>query len=219
MQARLAATLVPARAEALPDVRLVASTNRDLQAAMKAGEFSEELFSRLGMFMLRTAPLRARVDAIAPLIDRFVRKHSRRLARTVTAIDPDSLAELQRYAWPGNVRELEHLVERALVTSDGPVLKIVTDPLASTTPTERAALLAATGTGHRFVAGTLDLEDTMATGLHAVQREHILRVLHATHWVIEGNSGAALKLGMKPATLRHRMKKLGISRAQAAPSP
>ena len=65
----------------------------------------------------------------------------------------------------------------------------------------------------------IDLENTESTGLHHVQREHILRVLNATHWVIEGNSGAALKLGMKPATLRHRMKKLGISRAQVAPAP
>jgi GAF domain-containing protein len=62
------------------------------------------------------------------------------------------------------------------------------------------------------------LDENEITGLHHVQREHILRVLNATHWVIEGNSGAALKLGMKPATLRHRMKKLGISRAQNAPA-
>jgi transcriptional regulator with GAF, ATPase, and Fis domain len=64
-------------------------------------------------------------------------------------------------------------------------------------------------------AGAIDFDDTLNTGLHAVQREHILRVLNATRWVIEGNSGAALRLGMKPATLRHRMKKLGISRAQS----
>jgi GAF domain-containing protein len=77
---------------------------------------------------------------------------------------------------------------------------------------------AATGV-HRVLASAtplVDLDDNAVTGLHHVQREHILRVLNATHWVIEGNSGAALKLGMKPATLRHRMKKLGISRSQAA---
>jgi transcriptional regulator with GAF, ATPase, and Fis domain len=180
---------------------------------VKRGEFSEDLYARLAMLPIRTPPLRARVEDIATLIDRFVRKHARRLGRTVTALDPDSLAELQRYAWPGNVRELEHLVERTLVTSDAPVLKIVTDPLASTTPTERAALFAATGTGPPY------LDDSMATGLHVVQREHILRVLNATHWVIEGTSGAALKLGLKPATLRHRMKKLGISRALNQPLP
>jgi formate hydrogenlyase transcriptional activator len=219
MQTRLSSTLAAGRADALPDVRLVSSTNRDLQTAVTRGEFRAELYSRLAVFPIRTPPLRARVEDIAPLIDSFVRKHARRLARTAAAIDPDSLAELQRYAWPGNVRELEHLVERTLVTSDAPVLKIVTDPLASTPPAERAALLAATGTGPRPLGGALDLDDTMETGLHAVQREHILRVLHATHWVIEGAAGAALKLGLKPATLRHRMKKLGISRALNQPSP
>jgi transcriptional regulator with GAF, ATPase, and Fis domain len=219
MQLKLMSALGPARPEAPPDVRLIAATNRDLQAAIARGEFREELFFRLAMFPIRIPPLRARVEDIAPLIDSFVRKHARRLGRDATAIDPDSLAELQRYSWPGNVRELEHLVERTLVTSDAPALKIATDPLASTTPTERAALLAATGTGPRAVPDPLDLEDGMATGLHVVQREHILRVLNATHWVIEGASGAALKLGLKPATLRHRMKKLGISRALNQPQP
>jgi transcriptional regulator with GAF, ATPase, and Fis domain len=207
LQAKLHAALGAGRPDTgtTADVRLIASTNRDLQATMLQGQFKEELFHRLAMFPIRIPPLRARVEDIGPLIDRFVRRHARRLGRNVTGIDPDSLAELQRYAWPGNARELENLVERALVMSDAPVLKIGTDPLASTSPTERAALVAATG--------AIDLDDTMATGLHVVQREHILRVLNATHWVIEGNSGAALKLGMKPATLRHRMKKLGISRA------
>ena len=107
-------------------------------------------------------------------------------------------------------------VERALIAQHAPVLKISVDLIVGS-PAERAALIAAaavdsTGTRNTF-AGTIDLDDTLNTGLHAVQREHILRVLNATRWVIEGNSGAALRLGMKPATLRHRMKKLGISRA------
>jgi hypothetical protein len=89
---------------------------------------------------------------------------------------------------------------------------------------ERGEIVAAATGTHRvpaFAVAPFDLDDTEATGLHHVQREHILRVLNATRWVIEGNSGAALKLGMKPATLRHRMKKLGIARgmsqAQEAP--
>jgi transcriptional regulator with GAF, ATPase, and Fis domain len=146
-----------------------------------------------------------------------VQKHARRLGRRVDHVDPDTLAGLMRYSWPGNVRELMHLVERALIAQHAPVLKISVDFIVGS-PAERAALIAAaavdsTGTRHTL-SGTVDLDDTLNTGLHAVQREHILRVLNATRWVIEGNSGAALRLGMKPATLRHRMKKLGISRAQ-----
>jgi hypothetical protein len=85
---------------------------------------------------------------------------------------------------------------------------------------ERDEIASAATGQHRipsFGAPAIDLDDTESTGLHHVQREHILRVLNATRWVIEGNSGAALKLGMKPATLRHRMKKLGIARARPAP--
>lgn len=196
------------------DVRLIATTNRDLQANVARGQFRDALVQKLASFPIRVAPLRTHAEDVAPLIESFIRKHARRLGRNVVGIDPESFAGLQRYSWPGNVRELEHVVERALVTSDGPTLKIETDPLASTTPAQRAALIAATGSGPRPMTGPIELDDTMATGLHEVQREHILRVLRATRWVIEGNSGAALKLGLKPATLRHRMKKLGISRAQ-----
>jgi transcriptional regulator with GAF, ATPase, and Fis domain len=118
-----------------------------------------------------------------------------------------------------------------LVLNTSPVLKIAPELLAMYTPDERADVaLAATGL-HRILVpsaqSSSSFDDTENTGLHHVQREHILRVLNATHWVIEGNHGAALKLGMKPATLRHRMKKLGIARApnpaaqasEAAPDP
>ena len=149
-------------------------------------------------------------------------KRARRLGRRAQAVDPQSLADLSNYSWPGNVRELENLVERALVMQDAPVLKITTDPLATTAPVERAALAAAAADltmTRTTLAGPVDFDDTLSTGLHVVQRDHILRVLDATHWVIEGNHGAALKLGLKPATLRHRMKKLGISRAANAGQP
>ena len=108
-----------------------------------------------------------------------------------------------------------------MVTQGGPMLKMSADLFATASPAERAALIAAAAvdtasTTRTTLAGMVDFDDTLNTGLHAVQREHILRVLNATHWVIEGNHGAALKLGMKPATLRHRMKKLGIARALSA---
>ena len=102
-----------------------------------------------------------------------------------------------------------------------PVLRISTAMLAPTAHDERAAIGAtATAPARAPVDPPVDFDDTLSTGLHVVQREHILRMLNATHWVIEGNSGAAIKLGMKPATLRHRMKKLGIhARRVSAPRP
>jgi transcriptional regulator with GAF, ATPase, and Fis domain len=115
-------------------------------------------------------------------------------------------------------------VERSLVMQDAPTLKITKELLATTAPLERAALVAAAAgdtstTARTALAGPVDFDDTLSTGLHVIQRDHILRVLDSTHWVIEGSHGAALKLGLKPATLRHRMKKLGISRAANAVPP
>jgi transcriptional regulator with GAF, ATPase, and Fis domain len=224
LQARLLASLPAAAGERRdpysPDVRVMASTNRDLRKALHDGEFREDLFYRLNVFPIDIPPLRTRVEDIAPLVRHFASKSALRLGRRIDAIDPNSLAELARHSWPGNVRELATLVERSMVTHSGPVLKLTADLFATASPAERAALIAAAAvdtaaSGRHAMPGAVDFDDTLNTGLHAVQREHILRVLNASHWVIEGTSGAALKLGMKPATLRHRMKKLGISRAQS----
>jgi formate hydrogenlyase transcriptional activator len=219
MQGHLLGALRPADARDAGDVRIIAASHFDLRHRLRTGEFREDLFYRLSVFPIDIPPLRARVEDIPPLVNFFAHKHARRLGRELEAVDPDSLAELAQYAWPGNVRELANLVERALVVSSAHVLKIGTDLLATTAYTERIALVAAAGgtSAQRRVpiAGPVDFDDTLSTGLHVVQREHILRILDSTHWVIEGNSGAAIKLGLKPATLRHRMKKLGISRAQS----
>ena len=226
LQARLLAVL-PAtgsdrRDAGAPDVRVIASSNRDLRHALREGEFREDLYFRLNVFPIDIPPLRARIEDIPPLVQYLAQKLSPRLGRRIESIDPNSLAELARHSWPGNMRELATLVERSLVTQTGPVLKVSADLFGTTSPAERAALIAAaavdisstTRTMRTTLAGAVDFDETLSTGLHAVQREHILRVLNATHWVIEGNAGAALRLGLKPATLRHRMKKLGITRAQ-----
>jgi transcriptional regulator with GAF, ATPase, and Fis domain len=205
------------------DVRIVAATNRDLRRLTHDGQFREDLYYRLNVFPVELPPLRARAEDIPLLVQFFAQKYAPRAGRRVDGVDPDTVAALTQYPWPGNVRELENLVERALLLNTSPMLKIPPEMLALFAPDERGEMAAAATGMHRLPvfqsAPLIDLENTESTGLHHVQREHILRVLHATHWVIEGNSGAALKLGMKPATLRHRMKKLGISRAQAAPSP
>jgi formate hydrogenlyase transcriptional activator len=202
-----------------PDVRIVSSTNRALHTAVRDGALRADLLRELGTFSLELPPLRTRIEDIPQLVDLFIRRQSRRLGRRIDSVDPDSMVALMRYPWPGNVRELAALVEHAMVTQQGPVLKIAAELIVGS-PAERAALIAAAAvdpgstTIRTALAGAIDFDDTLSTGLHEVQREHILRVLNATRWVIEGNSGAALRLGLKPATLRHRMKKLGITRAQ-----
>jgi len=205
------------------DVRIVAATNRDLRKAVRDGEFREDLFYRLNVFPIDLPPLRARVEDIPLLVQFFAQKYAPRVGRRIDGVDPDTMIALSRYAWPGNIRELENLVERALILNTAPVLKIPSEMLSVHTPDQRAEIASAATGLHRLPQfpvppPSAEIEESENTGLHHVQREHILRVLNATRWVIEGNSGAALKLGMKPATLRHRMKKLGIARTQATPS-
>ena len=226
LQAKLAEVLqafgAEQRAPGTPDVRIIATTYRDLLAAARHGQFRGDLLRALGPFAIELAPLRTRVEDIPALLQHFAQKQARRLGRRIDGVDPDSVAALMRYAWPGNMRELAGLVERAVMTQPGPILKISADLMLGS-PAERAALIAAaaadptTSMRTTTLPGIIDLDDTLNTGLHDVQREHILRVLNATHWVIEGNSGAALRLGLKPATLRHRMKKLGIMRVRNPP--
>jgi formate hydrogenlyase transcriptional activator len=198
------------------DVRIVAATNRDLRKAVRAGEFREDLYYRLNVFPVELPPLRARVEDIPLLVQYFVQKYAPRVGRRVEGVDPDTLLAFTRYSWPGNIRELENLVERALILNTSPMLKIPPEMLSIQTMDERRDLAQAATAARPAPAPAAEPDDTTSTGLHHVQREHILRVLQSTHWVIEGNGGAAVELGMKPATLRHRMKKLGIFREQVA---
>ena len=169
------------------DVRLVAATNRDLAAMVAARTFRSDLYYRLRVFPLLVPPLRERQEDIPALVRYFVEKYSRRMNRTVETIPAETLDLLVHYAWPGNIRELENLIERAVIVSPGPILRV---PLA-----EIKAPVEPTG-------GNLTLR--------AAERDHILRALEATNWVLAGPRGAAARLGMKRTTLQSRMRKLGI---------
>ena len=182
------------------DVRVIAATNRDLPNAVASGAFRADLFYRLDVFPVKLPPLRDRAEDIPLLAQFFVQRYAPKVGRHVDAIEGKTIDRLVRYDWPGNIRELENIVHRALILSSAPVLSIGEDVL----PMATQAVRAIPSTRAVAVAVTLDLD--------GVQREHILATLRQTDWVVEGNRGAAVKLGMKPATLRNRMKKLGISR-------
>jgi transcriptional regulator with GAF, ATPase, and Fis domain len=144
-----------------------------------------------------------------------VQKYGPKVGRRVTSIGGATVERLLRYEWPGNIRELENIVERALILSTTPVLMVGEDVL----PVSSQALAPVlpnrtTGT----IAVSPEAKPAQASDLESVQREHILSTLRQTDWVVEGKQGAAVKLGMKPATLRHRMKKLGISRPTQSPA-
>ena len=175
------------------DVRLVAATNRDLAEMVAARTFRSDLYYRLRVFPLVMPPLRERQEDIPTLVRYFVQKYARRMNRAVETIPSETLDLLVRYSWPGNIRELENLLERAVIVSPGPVLRVPLSELKI--PAEPAA------TGDLLT-------------LEAAEREHILKALQAANWVLAGPRGAAAKLGMKRTTLQSRMQKLGVSRGR-----
>ena len=169
------------------DVRVVAATNRDLTAMVRAGKFREDLFYRLNVFPITVPPLRARLDDLPLLVWSFVREFAPAQGKTFEQIPRRTMQALQRYAWPGNVRELRNVIERAIILSPGPILHV--EPPAS--PMQETAV-----------------EMT----LEAVERRHIVAVLDQVRGRIRGEGGAAQRLGLKPSTLESRISKLGIKR-------
>lgn len=175
------------------DVRVVAATNRDLSSMVRDRQFRSDLFYRLNVFPITLPPLRDRAEDIPALVGYFTQKYARRLNKTIETIPAETLDVLSRYHWPGNIRELENLIERATIISPGPALLV---PLGELRQQPLAA-----GDG--------------SVTLEGVERQHILRALEQSDWVLGGPRGAATRLGMKRTTLQSRMRKLGISRPVA----
>lgn len=176
------------------DVRLIAATNRDLWDACEAGDFRTDLYYRINTFPIELPPLRDRGDDIRLLAEHFIRQHAPRLGRQVTAMSARMMRQLEGYEWPGNVRELESVIQRALISTSGPVLEL------------------GQALGERKGSEISVLSHTIVPNLQSVERDHILSVLAKTNWKISGDNGAAATLEIPPSTLRSKMKKLGIER-------
>src|SRR5215469_11957909 len=175
------------------NVRVLAATNQDLSEMVEKKEFRRDLYYRLNVFPLMVPPLRERREDIPVLVRYFAQKFARQLNRSVERIPADTMDALTAYAWPGNIRELENLVERAVILSTGPNLVVPLSELKTSRPV---------------------MDEASVSTLEAAERDHIVRVLNTTNWVIGGPSGAAAKLGMKRTTLQSKMQKLGIARPQ-----
>jgi formate hydrogenlyase transcriptional activator len=174
------------------DVRVIAATNRNLPEEISAGRFRADLYYRLNVFPIEIPALRQRVGDISLLARFFLTKYAKKFGKQFRDIDPVGLESLKQYPWPGNVRELQNVIERAVILSQGAILEI--PPLQ---PSQTAA-------------GAMPVR---LQTLETVEREHIIKTLEKTGWVISGPKGAAAILGMNPNTLRSRMLKLGISRS------
>ncbi len=173
------------------DVRILAATNRDLERAMVEGGFREDLYYRLSAFPIRLPPLRDRREDIPPIVWDLIQRRAADLGRRIERVPESVFRALARYSWPGNVRELANVIERAMILSPGSELQLAPD---SAGPTRRGE---------------------PADRLEEVERAHIQRVLDRCHWRISGVGNAAEVLGLRPSTLRSRLKKLGVRR----PSP
>jgi formate hydrogenlyase transcriptional activator len=176
------------------DVRVVAATNRDLEAMVREGTFRSDLFYRLNVFPIRVPSLRERPEDIPPLVRHFVQRFSAKLKRHIDTIPASTMSALQRWHWPGNIRELENVIERAVIVSTGSVLQVALTDM--TPPVEAPA------------AAKLTTFSTLADA----ERDTILRALREANGVIAGEAGAAARLGMKRTTLQSKMRKLGIRR-------
>ncbi len=180
------------------DVRVIAATNRDLAEAVEARTFRPDLYYRLNVFPISLPALRQRKEDIPLLAQYLLSRLGNRLGRHINVAPAEVLQALCAYDWPGNVRELENVLERAIITSPGRMLRLA------------APLMA--GPRHPCACGGAP------RSLRQVEREHIVRVLDATGWTIEGPRGAAAILDLKASTLRSRMRKLGIERRSRWPS-
>ena len=174
------------------DVRMIAATNRDLQAQVARGAFRSDLYYRLNVCPISVPPLRERRGDIPRLLRHFAAKSARKLGRPLDGIAAEFIERASAYDWPGNIRELENVVERATIVQQGPVL-------------DGSSLLAAPATPSA-VAAARPAGET----LEEVERAHILSVLASTRWTIEGERGAARLLGLNASTLRGRLRKLRI---------
>ena len=176
------------------DVRVIAATNRRLEEEVAEGRLREDLFYRLHVYPITVPPLRERPEDISLLVHHFVRRLASHLGREIDEVPGPTMRRLTEYPWPGNVRELENVLERSVILSTGPILRLP-EGFAVKLPPERASI-----------------QTDPHTPLDELEREHIRNVLESTDWKIEGEDGAAARLGLKASTLRSRMKKHGIQR-------
>ena len=183
------------------DVRVVAATNRDLEAEIVAGRFREDLFYRLSVFPVEVPPLRERDDDVIQLAQHFLEKTLREFGREPMALTKAQAEELRRYDWPGNIRELKNVIERAVILSSGKQLRLDLSMPEGVAPARN----------NRTVAAA-DERILTESEIRDLTRRNLIRALEAAEWKVSGKGGAAELLGVRPTTLADRIKSMGIQK-------
>jgi formate hydrogenlyase transcriptional activator len=196
------------------EVRVIAATNRNLRQAVEAGRFRADLFYRLNVFPIEIPPLRERQSDIPKLVAFNLSRLSKRFGKKIEGVSRESMEHLLNYSWPGNIRELQNVIERAVIVSAEPILRLDRDlvPLMGAKATENDGTHAPDSHGSAFESAAALLT------LNEVERNHILAALQKAGGKIEGANGAAKILDLHPNTLRHRIQKLGIRTTPSRPS-
>jgi formate hydrogenlyase transcriptional activator len=186
------------------NARLIAATNRDLEAMVSEQKFRSDLFFRLNVFPVHVPPLRERQGDIPLLVRHFAQQFSRRMNKAIETIPSATMDALSRYSWPGNIRELQNVIERAVILSTGPALSVDVADLK----------FPKVGHAEEVVAPpNSKTNGTLHSVLEETERQQILEALRQSNWVVAGPNGAAALLGMNRSTLQVRIRKLGISRS------
>jgi formate hydrogenlyase transcriptional activator len=185
------------------DARLIAATNRDLTVMVEQQKFRPDLFYRLNVFPLSVPSLRERPEDIPLLVRHFVQQFARQMNKKIDSIPSETMSVLCEYRWPGNIRELQNVIERAVILSQGPALRVALSDLKSN----------GAPTSNLESPGKSEDQRNIRKILDETERKQILEALEKTHWVVAGPNGAAIRLGMKRSTLQLRMRKLGIGRS------
>jgi transcriptional regulator with GAF, ATPase, and Fis domain len=183
------------------DVRVIAATNRDLEQLVLSGKFREDLFYRLSVFPIDVPPLRKRGDDVMQLAQHFLEATCNEFGREPMTLTRNQADEIRNYDWPGNVRELKNVIERAVILSQGNVLRLD---------------LSLADTGAETVAGSQN--DDLATesliltekDMKILQKRNLLAALRQANWRVSGKGGAAELLGVRPTTLADRIKSFGV---------
>jgi formate hydrogenlyase transcriptional activator len=176
------------------DVRVLAATNRDLQAAVAAGTFRQDLFYRLNVFPIQIPSLRERRDDVPLLVEYFIERYAKKAGKKIRNIQKTTLEQFQAYDWPGNIRELQNVIERAVILCEGETFAVDVTWLLRESPHPSGLAI------------------PLTTTLVEHEREMIEGALAACHGRISGPSGAAAKLGIPRQTLDSKIKSLGIDK-------
>ncbi|HSG66749.1 MAG TPA: sigma 54-interacting transcriptional regulator, partial [Gammaproteobacteria bacterium] len=184
------------------DVRVIAATNRDLEALVKEGGFREDLYYRLSVFPIEVPPLRERGDDVVQLASHFLERVCTEFGRPPLSLSKQQAQLLKEYTWPGNARELKNVIERAVILSSGKVLRL------------DLAMADMLQPGVARDARTEDSAPGIMTEkeLLALQRDNVLAALRLSDWRVSGPNGAARLLGLKPTTLNDRIRKFGLKK-------